>query len=238
MRQMVMPPEQAGNVRVVLSDPTMRGAVFNVPVLRIEQQSSQLEYDITDETGQLVGKAVQVAGKKPRKGLFGMLGSGLDGARVVVQVNGLDGAPRCYVDHQDGAPVAIMSPEGTLVGRFAADGVAGAQAMAGGGPRGAQVARMALGAAQPPSAHRLLDAADRSLCQIDWTWRQLVQPGEVRWLLVGGDFTDPNGQHIAHLDVREAMHKDRYELRIFYQLPEPLQTLVITAPLALDLTRS
>lgn len=216
--------------------------MFNVPVLRIEQQSSQLEYEISDQTGQLVGRAAQVAGKKPRKGLLGMFGSGLDGARVVVQVNGLDGAPRCFVDHQDGSPVAIMSPEGQLVGRFAGDGVAGAQAMAGGGPRGVQVARMALGMSPPPMAHRLLDAADRSLARVDWEWRYLGdQPARqdgVQWQLAGADFTDMNGQQIAHLDVSEALFKDRYELRLFFQLPEPLQTLVVTAPLALDLTRS
>jgi hypothetical protein len=216
----------------------MRGSVFNVPVLRIEQRSSQLEYDISDESGQILGKAAQIAGKKPRKGLFGMFGSGLDGARVVVQVNGMDGVPRCYVDHQDGSPVAIMSPEGGLVGRFAPDGVAAAQGMAGPGAHGAQVARMALGLVAPPMAHRLLDSVDRSLCQVDWTWHQVGPPDERRWRLIGGDFTDANGRHIVHLDVHEAVYKDRYELRLFYQLPEPLQTLVVTAPIAFDLTRS
>jgi hypothetical protein len=38
-------------------------------VLQIEQQSSQLEYQIGDESGRLIGWANQLAGPKPRKGL-------------------------------------------------------------------------------------------------------------------------------------------------------------------------
>ena len=49
---------------------------------------------------------------------------------------------------------------------------------------------------------------------------------------------DLDGRQIAHLDVRQGTFKNSYVLRLMYQLPEPLRTLVIASPLAFDLSRS
>ena len=65
--------------------------LFDSPVLQIQQLSSQLEYEISDENGRPLGSAAQVAGRKPNKGLRAMVsGSGLEGARVIVQVRDPD----------------------------------------------------------------------------------------------------------------------------------------------------
>ncbi|TDD28594.1 hypothetical protein E1287_32480 [Actinomadura sp. KC06] len=209
--------------------------LLNSPFLKIEQQSSQLEYRIEGQDDRPLGQATQVSGPKPRKGLIGMFSSGLKDARVVVQVSGLDGAPLFYVDRQDGAPVAIVAPDGTVIGRFQYDLVGVAQQMAGGG-----VGRGMLGALAGAAAmrHRLLDSADRPLCELAWEMRRTGAAENVRWVPVACDYTDMNGQRIARADVKEATFKDRYSLQLMYQLPDPLRTLVIASPLAFDLTRS
>lgn len=92
--------------------------MFDIPVVQIQQRSSQLEYDILDGSGEPVGQAVQVAGPRPRKGLMSMFGSGLDGARVVVQVTALGGGPSCYVDYKESCPVAIVGGTGEVLGRY------------------------------------------------------------------------------------------------------------------------
>ncbi|MFI0484764.1 hypothetical protein [Actinomadura sp. 9N215] len=211
--------------------------LLNSPFLKIEQQSSQLEYRIEDQDDRPLGQATQVSGPKPRKGLIGMFSSGLKDARVVVQVAGLDGAPLFYVDRQDGAPVAIVAPDGTVIGRFQDDRTGAAQQLSGGGV-GRGMLNVLAGAAA--MRHRLFDAYDRPLCELAWEMRRTgtVEDNNLQWVPVACDYTDMNGQRIAHTDVREATFKDRYVLQLMYQLPEPLRTLVIASPLAFDLTRS
>ncbi|WP_165964021.1 hypothetical protein [Actinomadura sp. KC216] len=209
--------------------------LLNSPFLKIEQQSSQLEYRIEGRDDRPLGHATQVAGPKPRKGLMGMFGSGLKDARVVVQVAGLDGAPLFYVDHQDGAPVAVVAPDGTVIGRFQYDLAGVARQMAGGGAGRGMLGALAGAAAM---RHRLLDASDRPLCELAWEMRRTGAGENLRWVPVACDYTDMNRQRIAHADVKEATFKDRYALQLMYQLPEPLRTLVIASPLAFDLTRS
>ncbi|KAB2347821.1 hypothetical protein [Actinomadura rudentiformis] len=205
--------------------------LYGSSILKIEQQSSQLEYQIADAGDRAIAVAEQVSGPKPRKGLRALLGSGLKDARVVVQVSGADSGPDkpplFYVDHQTGAPVAIVGADGALVGRYVHQPVDEMH----------QMAAARLTGRTPAMTHRLVDAHDRPVCEIAWTLRP--GGGEYRaWAPVACDFTTLDGAHIAHVDVHAAAFKDRYDLQLMFQLNEPLRTLVIAAPLAYDLTRS
>ncbi|MFC5753828.1 hypothetical protein [Actinomadura rugatobispora] len=199
-------------------------SLLGCSVLRIEQRSSQLEYGISDESGQVLGQAVQVAGPKPRKGLIAMFGgSGLGGARVVVQVEGADGGVLFYVDRQDGAPVAIVGADGVVIGRFVDDPAGAAKYL---------VER------KPGLVHRLLDVRDRTVGEVDWEMKRRSSEEAVSVVPVGGVCTDLEGRRVAEIEVREATFKDRYTLRLEGEPAEPLRTLVLATPLALDLTRS
>jgi hypothetical protein len=211
------------------------GDLFGSPVLTIEQQSSQLEYRITDANGQVVGAATQVAGPKPRKGLLAMLGSGLGRARLVLRVSGVDRAPPFYVDYEPGAPPAVVAHDGTVIGRMQHDLLGEAQEVAGGGVAAGVVRTFTSG---PVMKHRLVDAADRPLGGLTWVLRYTGTPDNPRWTPEACAYTDAHGQPIAHLDVREATFKDRYDLQLRYQLTEPLRTMVIASPLAYDLMMS
>ncbi|MFI0450881.1 hypothetical protein [Actinomadura sp. 6N118] len=206
--------------------------LLNSPTLRIEQRSSQLDYEIS-AGDTLVGRATQVAGPKPRKGPLSLFGSGLQGARVVVQVSHLDGTPLFYVDRQDAAPVAIVAPDGTLIGRLVE---ARAQHTPGAGFRAAVHA--VLSQAGPAQAHHLMDAYDRPQAMVNWDMRVEGGSENRRWVAVGGTFSVPNGQQIARIDIREAAFKDQYTLHVYDQFLDPLRTLVVAAPLAFDLIRT
>jgi hypothetical protein len=213
--------------------------LLDSPVLQIEQQSSQMEYQIGDESGRLIGRANQLAGPKPRKGLLAMFGSGVNDARVVIQVGEPDGTPVFFVDRQNEL-VAIVAPDGNVIGRFVYDAVGVAQRAAPDGmaSAAAHMAGMIRGSTAPALIHRLVDDQDRPLCQLDWTLEPVGSYENRRWVPVGCTCSDMQGQRIAQMDVREATFKDRYTLRLHYQLPEPMRTLVIASPLAFDLTRS
>jgi hypothetical protein len=118
----------------------------------MEQLSSQLEYRISDESGRELGRAVQVAGPTPRKGLLGIYGSGLGDARVVLEVGGPDGAPLFYLDRKGDSPVAIVGADGAVIGRFVYDVAGTARSGMGRGRFGLPGAAL---------AHRLWDARDR-----------------------------------------------------------------------------
>jgi len=214
--------------------------LFDSPVLQIQQLSSQLEYEISDENGRPLGSAAQVAGRKPNKGLRAMVsGSGLEGARVIVQVRDPDGTPAFFVDRQDGAPVAIVAPDGALIGRFGDDDAASwQQSAANTAGRAPGLSFMLSGPVRPAMIQRLTDPAGSPLCELHWEFRQGTVDGNRSWLPTGCAYNGPNGQQIARLDYGQAKRKDSYVLRLLGRLPEPLRTLVIASPLAFDLSRS
>lgn len=209
--------------------------LFNSPVLRIGQLPSQLEYDISDGDGRLICKATQVAGPQPRRGLKALLGSGVHNARCVVQVGMPGGPPLFYVDHQGGAPTAIVAPDGTVLGRLVHD-------LAGTAFQGPTAVQVLTGGAAASStvAYRLVDAQDRPVCQLDFhlELRGMGNDSGGKWILVGCTIADMNDQKIAEMDIKPGMFKDRYTLHLLYQLSEPLRTLVIASPLAFDLSQS
>lgn len=213
--------------------------LLDCPVLQMEQQSAQLEYRIGDESGRPIASARQVAGKKPRKGLLAMFGSGVGDARVVVEVVDMNGGPVFFVDRQ-GQAVAVVAPDGNVIGRFVHDLVGDAQRTVPDGIASgvAHMAGTVLGFTAPALTHRLMDAYDRPLCELDWTLRPVGTGEDLRWVPVGCACSDMRGQQIAEMDVREATFKDRYTLRLFYQLPEPMRTLLVASPLAFDLIRT
>ncbi|NKZ02448.1 hypothetical protein [Actinomadura latina] len=208
--------------------------MFDYPALRIEQISSQFEYEVSDPGGQSLGRTTQVSGPKPRKGPLAMFGAGVGDARVVLQLFAADGTPAFFVDYQRGAPVAFVAPDGTVIGRYAEDRTSAAQQMAGQGALRRMMAAMA-----PAMCNVLLDGADRPLCRLNWEMRlDSTQNDNRQWHVVGCSYTDMNGVQVAKLDVNEGFYKGKYDLQFFYQLPEPMRTLILASPIAFDLTRS
>lgn len=213
--------------------------LFNSPVLLIEQPSRQLNYQITDPQGAALAYVTQVAGNRPKTGLAGLFADP-DTSRVAVQVARPDGTPLFFVDRAAGrymmsgfmqAPCAVVAPDGRLIGHLDPNTAELAQGRLTGDNR--------LAGGYVPK-HRLLDAEQRPLCRIAWepsrAWEGAT---ETHW--EGGRyavFIDMNGTQIAHLDISASDRTtDRFTLQIGYQLPDPLRTLVIAAPLAMDLMR-
>ena len=214
------------------------GDIFQVPVVVVEQRSAALEYRISDGDDRDIGAADQAAGQRPRTGFLALFGSGLGKSRLVVRVTDPGGGPLFFVDYQPGAPPAVVGPDGAVVGRMVKDRLGMARNMlpAGGNPLGA-VLRTAVGM-NPGMRHRLVDAAGRPLCALAWRMRWTGSGQNRRLRPMGCEYLGPNGQRLAHLNVREGGFKDRYELRLMYDLPQPLRTLAVAVPLAFDLTRS
>lgn len=220
--------------------------LFSSPVLLMVQPSNQLNYQITDPQGAALAHVTQVAGNHPKKGFArfaASLAAEQDRSRVVVQVAQPDGAPLFFVDRAARppgvwqAPCAVAAPDGQLIGHVEHDA--------------AEVARTRLSGGGFQQLYRLLDAAQQPLCRIVWEQIRVetrvynrhmdtfLDNDDISPRLAGGRFamfTDMNGVQIAHLDISESGVKtDRFTLQIGYQLPEPLRTLVIAAPLAMDL---
>ncbi|HEV7935728.1 MAG TPA: hypothetical protein VGP70_25865 [Actinomadura sp.] len=202
--------------------------LFNSPVLKVEQPSPELNYQITDPQGTLLAYGTQVMGNRPKTGLGRFFSTGSDRSRVVVQVSRPDGAPLFFVDRAEGQPssalqppCAIVTPDGQLIGRVEHNTAAFAASF---------LQADGMGITQ---AHRLVDAQGRPMCDITGEAIRVSGLSTERNLRGGrySIFTDLQGTEIARVDGGA----DPYTLQINYQLPEPLRTLVIAAPLALDL---
>ncbi|MBO2454298.1 hypothetical protein J4573_44935 [Actinomadura barringtoniae] len=225
--------------------------LWNAPYLKIDQPSSALTYEISDGQGAPLGRGTQAAGPEPRKFGGRLFGSGVSDERVVVQIAALDGVPRIYVDRAPGSPIAIVAPDGTVLGRFQKNMAAEAASFL----QGAQ--QQEVGSRTLQSHYRILDGADRPVCDIAWEEVEIRrgwtldtstdQAGDVTYgqrPSTGGRYctiTDMAGTQIARMDLNlDAVHqtvKDGYYLQINYQLPEPLRSLVIATPIAYDMTR-
>jgi hypothetical protein len=208
--------------------------LFNSPVLLIEQPSKELNYQITDQQGTALAYASQVAGNRPKTGFAAFaatLAAEQDRSRVVVQVARPDGTPLFFVDRAAATPgikppCAVVAPDGQLIGSVQYEN--------------AEVARNRL-ASRGTNQHlyQLLDAEQRPLCRIEWEPMRLVgrSSEETHW--EGGryaSFIDMNRTQIAYLDISASGVKtDRFALQLGFQFPEPLRTLVIAAPLSMDL---
>lgn len=212
--------------------------LFNSPVLQIEQPSKkQLNYQITDPQGAALASVTQVAGDRPKTGFAGFaasLAGEQDRSRVVVQVARPDGPPLFFVDRAARVsgllqpPCAVVAPDGRLIGSVEHNA--------------AEVARNRLSSRGNQQFYRLLDAEQRPLCQIEWervSVRAYQSNDQTTTEFVGGRyavFTDMKEVQLAHLDISASDWKtDRFTLQLGFQLPEPLRTLVIAAPLAMDL---
>jgi len=225
--------------------------LWNSPYLKIDQPSAALTYEISDGQGAPLGRGTQAAGPEPRKFGGRLFGSGVGNERVVVQIAGLDGVPRVYVDRAPGSPIAIVGADGTVLGRFQKNMAAEAASFVQGtepGPMGGRTVQ---------SHYRILDGADRPVCDIAWEEVEIRrgwtldtstdQAGDVSYGHLpsrGGRYctiTDMAGTQIARMDLNlDAAHqtvKDGYYLQINYQLPEPLRSLVIAIPIAFDMSR-
>jgi hypothetical protein len=104
----------------------------------------------------------------------------------VIQVAEPNGTPAFFVDRQSEL-VAIVAPDGTVIGRFVYDAVGVAQRAApdGIGSATAHMAGIVLGSTAPALIHRLVDDRDRPLCQLDWTLKPVGPYEDRRWVPVG-----------------------------------------------------
>ncbi|MFI6514819.1 hypothetical protein ACIBF1_04570 [Spirillospora sp. NPDC050679] len=205
--------------------------LFNTPELHVRQLSSQLDFEYSDAEGELLAKATQVSGPRPKGGaLAWFAGSPLKG-ELSLQVTAPDGAPLFGVHRFEGRqrPVVLTAPDGTEIGRRLLDAQASAQSMLEGwGTTGHH---------RFQDFEDLLDPQGNRLCRIAWeavrTGTDAARGG--RYCL----FLDQQGDELARVDRDEAtFYKDRYKLTLRRPLPEPLRTLVIASPLATDLDRT
>ncbi|WP_242909091.1 hypothetical protein [Actinomadura terrae] len=208
--------------------------MFDVPVLRIEQLSWRLEYEISDGGERLLARVDQVAGPEPRKGLAAAFrDSGLGEAYVELRVGGPDGTPLFFVTRHGGYP-EILDADRTPLGRIDYDEESMVREMS--SEVGALASlRRTLVYRTKVWCERLLDAEGRPLCRLRWT---MGHPGNDSWSPLSCDYTDMEGLHIAELEIREGHPRDSYRLQLEFRLPEPLRTLVIASPLAFDLSRT
>ncbi|WP_018653694.1 hypothetical protein [Actinomadura flavalba] len=161
--------------------------LFTAPALRYEQGSAQPHFTITGPDGVPLARADQVAGQ--RKGTLSRWLGGLPGGgspRLCLAVTRPDGALLHYVDRPDftpppgtvghhAAPVYLVSPDGTALGRLDDDKS---------GFRGT------IGQGVP----RLLDAWDRPAAQVVLTY------GGRRYM-TEGDLQADDGRRAWNLDA-------------------------------------
>ncbi|MFC9973777.1 hypothetical protein ACFVH6_23055 [Spirillospora sp. NPDC127200] len=204
--------------------------LFDTPVLHVRQLSSQLDFEYADERGDLLARATQVSGPRPKGGaLTWFTGAKLVG-ELTLQVTAPDGAPLFALHRLTGPerPIVLTAPDGTEIGRRLLDPQASAQSMLEGWGK--------VGNHRFQEFEDLLDPQGGRLCRIAW---EEVRTGnatrEARHCL----FLDRQGDELARVDRDEAtFYKDRYKLTLHRPLPEPLRTLVIASPLAIDLDRT
>ncbi|GAA2615556.1 hypothetical protein SMC26_25045 [Actinomadura fulvescens] len=226
--------------------------LYNSPALRVEQPEDENGYVITDPEGGLLGRGTRVMGEQPKKSWLRRNFEGPQAlARAVVRVEGPDGAPLFFADRAaesndptdfQGPPCAVVAPDGTLVGRFEFN----LQVMA----SSLQEGRSGLpgGGGTYTDAHRIFDANGQLICDVVW---EETTYGAVQTRFIYEDLERPMGGRfctfydrdrtaLARLDSHTPTwsNKDRYDLQINYRLPEPLRTLILAAPIALDLLRS
>lgn len=184
--------------------------LFNSPVLRVEQPrrapSAVSRYKLFDGRGTLVARAAERDISAAKKTLRTVTGDG--GGRRVVHVEAPDGRPLLTVVRVPG------SRPGAQVG----------------GPDGGAVFGTI---SQADDIHRftVVDAAGRPLGHLDAN--RLLRRFAVH---------DAAGSHVAQLDKKWkglatelVTTADRYTLEIFRALPDPLRTMVVMTPLAIDL---
>ncbi|MEU5876566.1 hypothetical protein [Spirillospora sp. NPDC047279] len=230
------------------------GDIHHSPVLLVDQPKDENTYVITDPEGGPLGHGGRVMGEQPKKSwLKRHFEEPQALGRAVVRVDRPDGTPLFFADRAaasgdptdlQGPPCAVVSPDGQLIGRFEYNLQSTAQSFLEGvrGP-------LAGGGGSYTEAHRLFDANGQQLCDVLWeeveygtvrvsrfNYEELERPRGGRFCT----FYDMNRTALARLDSHQPAwsSKDRYELELNYQLPEPLRTLILAAPIALDLLRS
>ncbi|MFI0450877.1 hypothetical protein [Actinomadura sp. 6N118] len=230
------------------------GDIYNSPVLLVDQPKDENTYVITDPDGGPLGHGTRVMGEQPKKS---WLRRNIEGpqamGRAVVRVDRPDGTPLFFADRAatsndptdlQGPPCAVVAPDGQLIGRFEFNLQSTAESYLEGvrGP-------LAGGGGSVTESHRVFDAAGELVCDVVWEELQYGTARVSRFRYedlerpLGGRFCtfyDMNRTALARLDSHQPTwsNKDRYELELSYQLPEPLRTLILAAPIALDLLRS
>ncbi|MBX6766069.1 MAG: hypothetical protein IRY90_02755 [Actinomadura rubrobrunea] len=204
-------------------------SLYDNAALAYREAGEQRHFQILrPDDGALLVNVTQVVGPQPKRGLKRFFSASPDRSRAVVRADAPDGTPLFFVDRAEGQemsalepPCAVVAPDGRLIGRVVHNAAAFAQSFLEG------MRAVPGGRSTVQQAHRLLDAQDQPLCDVTW---EPVQSGGHLETFIGGNhcvYTDANGTQLARFEGGV--------LRLAFQFPEPLRTLLIASPLAFAL---
>ncbi|WP_329519272.1 hypothetical protein [Spirillospora sp. NBC_01491] len=204
--------------------------LYDAPIWTMDEPAGHRAYVITGPQGELLARAVRVPTGRPEPRGGGALPyadphAAVDESRVLVRVEGPDETPLFFVDRA-GNPMteltrpAVLAPDGSRIGHMATR------------PVGAKSLFKAFSSGGRTTTERVVhDGYDQVVCTVTGGAGAQGQDCTV---------TDAQGTEVALIEIRRsATSQKRRSLTLkqrYAQLPEPLRTLVIAAPLALELS--
>ncbi|HEY1177576.1 MAG TPA: hypothetical protein VGF17_15570 [Phytomonospora sp.] len=206
--------------------------IYDTPQMKVSQPDNSVDFSYTDEHGGLLAKAVQIIGPPPRKGISKFFEPGDfvgDRPHVALRVDDAAGTPMFYLDRQPGQvsvaqiPVTVQAANGMVYGRVEHNTAKYIQSVA-----PSMMTAPITGWVAGAQSHRLVDAHGTPVCEV--AWEEFAARAE------GG--RTHGASQVAFLDAKGVMvaeYGDEGILRLLYQLPEPMRTLILAAPVALTL---
>ena len=221
--------------------------LFNAPVLRYDEPDGEGNYRITDAEGQVLATGSRVMGDKEKGWLKSVMSSGEElRGRAVVRIDAPDGTPLFFVDRTADEPggaarvagpsITVVAPDGTLIGRVETNLQLLAETAAEGMPSFPGMGH------SYTAGSRVFDASGQHIMNV--VWEEVQIDYHHNWssdgteMRTGGRFcviSDTKGVDLARMDDNSNNRKDKYELTLNFQLPEPLRTLAIATPVVIDL---
>lgn len=217
--------------------------VLTASYLKIASQNDSWGYRYLDGSGQVLATVVQVVGAEPPKGFFArhLSTNSHNLSRIVLRVDGPAG-PLFFLDRAGVAhatsvqpPCAVVAPDGRVLGRVVHVTAAFGQSLLAGmrdrAVHGREIGRLKQIYQQ---SYQLLDDQNRPLGKAVWEEVKMY----ARSSDFGSDLRSKGGNHCLFTDtqgVTIARYEADGDLEVTYQLPHPLRTLVIAAPIAMAL---